>query len=359
MKATRILCFIDSLNSGGAQRQIVELSKLLKEQGYEIKLIYYHPLTFYEPFLTNHSVNHECISNAVHPYSRIFKVANTFNKFKPDVVISYLDTPNMISCLLKILGMKYKLIVSERNTSQNYNIHEKIKFFLMRWGDVIVPNSYSQEKFIKKYCPHLRYKIKTITNFVDFNIFSPKFKNSTNYCNIICVGRITPQKNTLAFLKVVANLKDLGYKIKVDWYGASSDSHYLNLCTTLIKTYNISDIFTFLPPQKNIVDAYRAADVFCLPSLWEGFPNVICEAMCCGLPILCGNICDNPLIVENKKNGYLFDPHNIEDMTKTISCFLELSPDEKQHMGRFSRYLSLQKFSKEAFLAQYTQLINA
>ena len=52
-------------------------------------------------------------------------------------------------------------------------------------------------------------------------------------------------------------------------------------------------------------------DAFCLPSFKEGYPNVIVEAMSCELPVLCSKICENPVIVEDNINGFLFDPHNI------------------------------------------------
>lgn len=358
MKSKRILCFIDSLTSGGAQRQIVGLSQLLKEQGYEIKFIYYHPLTFYKPDLDKYSIKNECVSKAANKWLRIFKIYQTIKAFKPDIVISYLDTPNIISCLLKAAGMKYRLIVSERNTSQSLNYHEKIKFFLMKWADVIVPNSYSQEKFIKNYFPELTYKITTITNFVDSNIFSPLPKKTTEICNILCIGRVTPQKNVVTFLNVITKLKEAGYKIKIRWYGYS-DANYLALCKSLIQKYEISDIFTFEEPVKDIVDIYRKADAFCLPSLWEGFPNVICEAMCCGLPILCGSICDNSLIIEDGNNGFLFNPHSEENMIKIISQFINLDHKKKMDMGKYSRELALQKFSTKPFLKKYIQLIEA
>ena len=99
--------------------------------------------------------------------------------------------------------------------------------------------------------------------------------------------------------------------------------------------------------------------MFCLPSLFEGFPNVVCEAMSCGLPILCSNICDNPLIVEDGGNGILFSPYCAENIADAIIKYINLSEDKKVQMGVRSRELALEKFSSEVFIQKYIDLIES
>ena len=352
----KILCFTDSLISGGAQRQIVGLAKLLHEKGYNVKLIYYHPIEFYKSFLDENGVQNELIQGASDKSRRLFLIAKKIMEFNPDVVISYLDTPNIISCLLKACGMKYKLIASERNTTQTLSKFERIKFFMMRWADFIVPNSYSQEDFIRTHFPKLNSKLYTITNFVDTNVFSPVVLKKTSTCRIISVGRVTEQKNTMNLLKAIKVIMEKGYDFHVDWYGYSAPS-YKERCEKYINENNLTDVFTFCNPTKEIVNKYRENDVFILPSIYEGFPNVICEAMSCGLPILCSNVCDNATIVKDGDNGYLFNPLSIEDMVEKILCFLTLTTEAKVLMGERSRQLSLKQFSEESFIEKYINLI--
>lgn len=71
-----------------------------------------------------------------------------------------------------MLGCKFHLIASERNTTQIISMNERIRFFLYKWVDAIVPNSYAQEKFLLQHYPWMKVKIKTITNFVDLDRFS-------------------------------------------------------------------------------------------------------------------------------------------------------------------------------------------
>ena len=167
----KILCFIDSLGPGGAQRQIVGLAKMLDQHHHEVLIITYANLNFYVNELKLSNVRFKNINEANNKFLRIFYIANEINKFKPDWVISYLDTPCIISCIIKIFSGKFKLLVSERNTTQRITLKEKIKFQLYDLADMIVPNSYAQESFISTKYPRLTKKVKTISNFVDLNYF--------------------------------------------------------------------------------------------------------------------------------------------------------------------------------------------
>lgn len=358
MSEKKILLIIDLLGSGGAQRQFVGLAKLLQEKGYDINVIYYFPYHFYKQFLDDNGIQNKMLDFRGGILGRIYKTAAYIKTFKPDVVISYLNAPNIISCLLKLLGLKYKLIVSERNTTQSLSMTERIKFCLMKYADYIVPNSYSQEKFIQSHYQCLSSKIKTITNFVDTNVFIPDYAKVRN--RVIIVARVSPQKNVLKFLEAIKLLKEKGFTFKIDWYGSHSiaQNEYYSECMAKRDEYDISSYIDFHDATLNIIEEYQSSDLFCLPSTYEGFPNVICEAMCCGLPILCSDVCDNPLIVENGINGFLFNPNSPTDIADKFEKYFSLSTEERQQMRDKSRTLAIKKFSATSFINKYLSLIN-
>lgn len=355
----RILCIIDSLGSGGAQRQLVGLVRLLKEHLFEVKLIWYHSIDFYQSYLDEYEVSYE----NRHPQGKLAKIGyirRMIGEYRPDIVIAYLDGPTMISCLLHLLGAKFKLIVSERNTTQLLTVNEKIKFHLYRWADAIVPNSYSQAEYIQKNFPSLAKKVYPITNFVETDKFAPPISVSNKAslsCRILVVGRIVEQKNVLTFLDAVRIIVDKGYLIEVHWYGKPYTQTYNDQCLTKRRELGLEHIVSFHGESNDIRTAYWDSDVFCLPSLYEGFPNVICEAMACGLPVLCSKVCDNPLIVEDSKNGFLFDPSSAENIASAFIRFQRLDTDEKESMKKHSRKLAEEKFSMNNFISQYMKVI--
>lgn len=353
----RILILIDDLVSGGAQRQNVGLAKLLRDRGYEVKLIYYHPIEFYKKFLDENGVDNECVRGASNPWKRMAKIAKAVRDYEPPFVISYLDTPNIIVCVLKMLGViRCPVLVSERNTTQQLSIRERVKYFLMRWANYIVPNSYSQEKFIRDHYPKLFPKVSTITNFVDTSVFVPGRSRDYSQNRILCVARVAEQKNVLRFIQALSLLKQRGKIFTIDWFGYV-DKEYYKKCKEAISQCGLGDEFHFREPSHELVGEYQQCAFFCLPSVYEGFPNVVCEAMSCGSPIVCSNICDNPLIVNDGKNGYVFNPYDVENMADVMEKYMNLDEEVKDQMGHESRILAEQNFSSTKFVGKYIKLI--
>ena len=98
-------------------------------------------------------------------------------------------------------------------------------------------------------------------------------------------------------------------------------------------------------------------DVMCLPSLFEGFSNSLSESICCGKPVLASNISDNPIIVRDGVNGFLFNPTDVDDMANSIKKMLDLSDDERIEMGNRSRSHALSLFNLEKFTNDYVEII--
>lgn len=354
----RILCLIEALGSGGAERQLTGLAAMLKKEGNEVRVMTWFPKDFYKQTLDDAGIEYQYIANAQKKYRRIPLLAKAVKAYHPDVVIAYSPSAAEIACVMKRIGLKYKLIVSERNTSQSNSKSEKIKFYLYRWSDWIVPNSNMQAKFIKEHYPHLMAKTRVITNFVDTDYFCPSDpgKKGGDVFRMICVGRDNPQKNQLRFIEALKILEDKGVTLKVDWYG-KFESSYGQKCKERIKALNLENTIFLKGETRNVRDEYRKHDVFCLPSIYEGFPNVLCEAMSCGLPVLCSDVCDNPLIVTEGVNGYLFNPYDNKDIADKIEVFLCLNKSKKLAMGKTNRMKALQLFSSENFLRQYKELL--
>jgi glycosyltransferase involved in cell wall biosynthesis len=78
-------------------------------------------------------------------------------------------------------------------------------------------------------------------------------------------------------------------------------------------------------------------DALILPSLYEGLPNVVCEALACGLPVLASKISDNPRLVQDAVTGYLFDPNSPDEIAKTIFGFAQLGFEDRLEMSMAAR----------------------
>lgn len=355
----RILLFTDILGSGGAQRQLVTLAVLLNQSGYCVKMLDYWDCDFYNKYLESRGIpfQHEPTKGKINIIKMFIRQAN---EFQPDVVISYMENPSIVACLGRFfINKKFKLIVSERNTTQVNNMSTHLRMNIFRFADYVVPNSYSQRNFIDMNYHFLMNKTVTITNVIDTEKFAPSREKPEPHdtVNFLVVGRIVEQKNVLRFIEALSIAYKQNSKVRVDWYGSPYPQEYYDECKRLRHEQGLDGILTFHPPTQNILAQYIKADAFILPSIYEGYPNVLCEAMSCGLPVIASNVCDNLAIVSSESCGYLFDPLNVKNMAQRILMMASKSCAERREMGVIARNIIEKNFSKKKFIEQYLELI--
>lgn len=354
----KIILFTDSLGAGGAQRQLVGLGIMLKNAGYDITVATYYDIDFYRSQLEEAGVRNVLVPKAADSKKRIMVVRSFFKKEQPDWVIAYQETPSLVACVAKVLGGKFRLIVSERNTTQHIGRNDRVRFFLYRWADAIVPNSYTQGEFLASHYSWMKKKLTTISNFVDLTQFSYVKKKKREIPEIAVAASIWSSKNTLGFVDAIKILVNMGFKFHVSWYGKSdSNLDYFNLCQQKIVKYDLQSYIELKDKTKQIKQVYQNADFFCLPSFYEGTPNVICEAMSCGCPVICSSVCDNSIYVEEGDNGFLFDPHNPESMAESIGRALLVTDNEYAYLSNQSRNRAERLLSEKTFLDKYIKII--
>ena len=354
----KVLLLIDSLGAGGAQRQLVGLAVLLKKRGYDVSVATYHDDRFYVDTLLDACVPYVYLKSAHDSKRRILAVAKYIRKVRPEWVIAFLETPSIVASLAHICNRSFRLIVSERNTTQAIGWKERIRFRLFRTADYVVSNAYAQTRFIKEHYPRLAGKALTVVNFVDTEYFRSVERSRREVPEIVVAASIWEPKNTLGLIRAVRLMKDAGAQFHISWYGGSAQE-YLDKCLTLISELGVEDCVSLLEKTQQIRDKYQQADYFVLPSFYEGTPNVICEAMACGLPIACSDVCDNARYVHPGENGVLFDPRSAESIAEALLGLLGVSEDVWLDYRRRSRELAVEEFSRERFVESYIRIMKS
>lgn len=357
----RILCFIDSLGSGGAQRQLVGLANELCSRGYDVTLCVYTDNPFYLPELNKNKIKYEYIAKAHSKYFRIYYIYKYVKKLSPDCIISYLEVPSIIMSIIKIFSKRFKLIVSERNTTQKIRLKDKLRFYLYNNADYIVSNSYTQNNFIKTNFPKIEYKCLPIVNFVDTSKFVKLYYKKTAFVTFIVAASITKSKNTMNFIKSLQQVLHKGYNnFIVKWFGVTNKSNpYYLSCEEYVEKNNLHSIIQFFPKTLNIKEEYANASFFCLPSLYEGTPNALCEALSCGLPSICSNVSDNSYYVQDNYNGFLFDPYSVDSMANGIINCLLMTNEVYEKFSDRSRKIIEENLNIKKFVESYIKIIEA
>ena len=362
----KILCVIDSLGSGGAQRQIVELAKGFVEKGHEVSFLTYHKNDFYKEQLLKNSIAVSCIVEANY-LRRLIKMRRFIRSGNYNIVLSFLQASNFISEIAGFPWRNWKLIVGER--SANPNILKSFKLKLFRWfhffADFVVANSHENLKMVRKINPFLsNSKCHVIYNMVPSNLLEQNEVTSIeNDSKVHFVIGASHQflKNAKGMLNALLKLTpEQRKRIKISWFGDRIippyfDSSFEN-ASEIVKMNCLSDIVEFYPATTDFLNMIKKADVVALFSLYEGLPNVVCEGMSLAKPIMASNVSDIPLLLGHNVNQ-IFDPQRPEEIARTFEYYLNLPAKDFHAIGCRNREVAIVKFDKEKILDSYLKLM--
>jgi glycosyltransferase involved in cell wall biosynthesis len=362
----KILCVIDSLCSGGSQRQIVELALGMKEMGHDVSFLTYHNIKFFDAILNNEKIPINCIEENNY-LLRIFKMRRFIRKGKFGGVVAFLEGPSFICEVSGFPYRKWKLVISEG--SANPNIFKSFRHILYRlfhlFADFVVANSYANMKIVQTVNPFLpNSKCQVIYNIIDFKRWKPLDNYSPRkdgYLHILVAARHQYLKNLDGLINAVSNLPEEDKKkLKIDWYGDWISEPYFDGSYPegkhKIKELNMDSIFTFHSAINPITEVIQTTDVIGLFSYYEGFPNVVSEGMACGKPIVCTAVSDLPDILGDDKN-LLCNPASSESIKKSLMYLIHLNDEELIHMGEKNELIAKELFYKEENVKRYIDLL--
>ena len=349
-----ILCFIENLEAGGAQRQLIALATMLQRNGFKPVVVTYYHDNFYAPQLSSRGIHHIELPEQSKA-GRIASFWKVLGSEKPEAVFSYSESASMVLCALRA-ARRFRLIVSERNTTQKASAMDRLRFQLYRLADHVVSNSTSQAEFIKRNASFLATKTVVINNYLDTDHFKPGHPSTTTERRMLVLARIAPQKNTKRFIQAIKGVKDDGYRLTIDWYGQPFEPYHTE-CLEMAKELGVDDMLHIHPAVSKVEELYSRYDALCLPSLFEGFPNVVGEAMSSALPVVCGDVCDNRLIVGEENGNILFDPCDTDDMKAKIEQFCHLDNEQLKNIGEANRKRAVRIFDPGKYESQYLKLL--
>ena len=360
----KVCCLIDSLNSGGAQRQMTWLIRALVANGHQVHLMTYHSYDHYLPLVRESGVEPDCFDSTT-KVGRFWKFRCEIRAVKPDVIISFLDVPNFIGLFAGMSPGRIPVIVSERNHDIGGKTRQtSFRFNGFRLASKVITNSHSQREFIHNNYSFLSSKLGTILNCVDLEKFSPAATLPSGQSRMLVAASVCQRKNTHGLIQACQHIKQRGIDVKIDWYGndffkdgvPTDESSYFLDCQSKIKMLNLEDVVQLHKPVQKIEKIFNGYHGCCLPSFREGCPNVICEALSSGIPSLVSNHGDMKRMIDASR-GFVFDPNSPESIADAVVAFVSLTDEQRALMGRESRAFAEKHLGPERFASEYESLI--
>lgn len=353
----KTLFITGSLNQGGAEFQLLAHANLFQEKGNDVEVFALTDYSFYKTYVESNHLRYNHLYNDQSKIKKVWLTAQKIKSFQPDIIISYLKVVSQVAIVARILsGSKAKLIVGER-TSLIRPRHDQFYFNFVRLSDAITINSISKLNYIKENFSHLTNKLHFFPNVVDVGKFTfSKELQQRSVKKIAFVGRIAKEKNVhnlvLAFKEVLKG----GFNAELLLYGDTRDQEYLKKVEGAIDG---NSFIKLMGKTNDVAKVYQEIDLLCLLSDYEGFSNVLSEALCHGLPIVTSNIEENKYLVKDQENGFLVDPKDVVSIKNGIEKYLNLSTIEEIEMRIQNRKRAEMLFDQDALYDNYLKVIRS
>tara|TARA_X000001036_G_scaffold432783_1_gene469259 strand:- start:45 stop:1193 length:1149 start_codon:yes stop_codon:yes gene_type:complete len=326
----KILIINHGLRGGGVERASTSLANYFADSGYNVQVLSLsrdedktindmiifklnESVKYVEPEFNRNAVlenkhsleNKNIFSKINYVFKLIVYIRRKTKIFNPDTVLAFSEWTNPY-VILALIGLKYPIYVSDRMSpiAKLPIITEILKRFTYRFASGIIAQTSFAKSILKKKTKSNR--IYVINNPV--NIINKTDDKEIDL--IVSVGRLSAEKGHKYLIKAFSMIKNKDWKLAL--IGDGSQRQYLE---NLVSDLSLNGRVIFLGSLTNFSKYLTQAKIFILPSLKEGFPNSLVEAMAMGKATISSDFFDGDNeIIDNEINGILVSPGNINEL---------------------------------------------
>ena len=348
--------------AGGVERMSILIMNQMVKRGFRVGLITWDP-DHAEPYYPLDDNVVWMKLNLGSPYeaatwkqrlARQFKIRKFARTFKPDVAIGF-QVGSFVTAKTAMLGLGIPMIAAERNSPDLFDyvnsgakMRKRAEFALGLANCITI----QLESYRQKYAPFLRDKIVTIPNPVGQPAL-PDFPNEiiSTPKRLLNVGRLSYQKNQHFLIKAFAKIAAQNPSWILTIVGEGEKRAELE---ALISNLGIDSQVELIGAVNDVELWYGNSTCLVFPSLWEGFPNALVEAMSFGLPAIGLNSTSG--VNELIKHGYngLLSANDEQLFAGAMQSMIN-DIDLRKDMGR-KAYQSILEYQPEAIFDQWAGL---
>ena len=204
------------------------------------------------------------------------------------------DQPALVH-KVRVMGEQYLTRRSDKNISVSESNRESGVQQLGKFDSVVVNNGIDQVKF------------NPGRTFSDVRAELGIGKEETL---VLFIARFTSHKQPMVLLRAFSKLASVDPSLRLLMVG---DGDQKQEALAFAKQASLNERVIFLPFRSDVPDVLAAADIFVLPSLWEGLPIGLLEAMAMGKAVIASNVDGSREVVKNEANGLLIETASLEE----------------------------------------------
>lgn len=357
-KTINVLHLISSLKVGGAEKLLIDFLKNSKNKDINLFVV-----------VMNNQIDEELKNELIsvvpdayflnrieghkHP-KYFFELLKIIRKNKINILHTHNYGSKIWASLCKIVLPKIKLV----HTIHSSNAIKKIKVI-----DILVHNMFVDKSIAiseEIYQSSINKKMNSIKIYNGVEVGKYKInqnKNVNSYFNIINVGRITHfVKGQDILINALKECKNKGINFVCNFVGGvyAYDNESFDYLKDLVNDLELSENINFLGNRNDVPQLLTEADLFVLPSRYEGMPLSLLEAMASNLPVIASNISGSNDLISNGENGLLFESENVQDLADKIQYLYE-NENIREELAQ-NAYKFVQNFDISIMAANYYQV---
>ena len=352
LKNKKILFVLPRMGGGGAERVTALIANVLCEQGNEVTI---YTLVGGDSFYPlNSAIHYESVGISVNRKNRMatfvsegtalpksyFKIRNMIKHGQFDVVFSLLVETDILVGACKWTGLQFRHVCSERNdpTRRSEKLL-KILNSIYKKASLFVCQSRMVSDFYKDVPERIKVVISNPINPEGL----PERPDSLTK-RVVAIGKLMDQKNFPLLIKSFAKVSGKYPEYVLDIYGEGERRPQLE---ALISQMEMNQKIHLKGASKQVQEDIADAELFVMSSDFEGFPNVLLEAIAIGLPVISTDFATGiarELVGED--NGIVVPVGNVDKMAAAIDALLD-NEELRHRMGQRNKEKAKKYYTKE------------
>lgn len=352
----KILFCIRQGTVGGGESHLIDLIEFLDKEKFEPIV-----LSFSDGAMIKHFQEKNVAAFVIHsekPFDLSVRnqVRALLNSVNPDLIhihgtraFSNLYLPSLRSTIPIVYTVHGWSFNSNQSWTRKFLAIQSERLFAKR-ANKIINVSFNNQKTGTEHIK--KFKSEVIHNGVNLTVFDkdktyPSIRAELAIAEdsflIGFIARLTIQKDPITLIHAFSDFSKIKSKAHLLLVG---DGDLKTDCIDLVNKLQINDRVTFQPFRKDIPAILKSIDVFCLPSLWEGFSIGLLEAMAMSKAVLATGVDGTLEILENSKNGLLIAKENVNDITDKLSL-LNSNPELRKRIEENAYQTITSEFSAQ------------
>lgn len=357
----RILFVSTSTTVGGAEKTLFALATLIDDRRFPVAgVVSLKPDGHYARLLAAQGVKTQTLGLTRAPrLSDAKRLALIIERERPDIVHALMYQAIQLSRMAKPLTtVPFKLVSSPR---VNYRSRSLWTLLVDRWlktrDDLLIAECAASRRFLLQRLGYKPGKVITIRNGVDLAGWpASKIERQKRRMELRlgagdvlvgAIGRLDRQKGFATLIEAMSRLKSSPLRVAI--LGDGPERPRLE---ALIRRHRLERCVWLLGEKGEIPSWLSAFDLFCLPSLWEGLPNSLLEAMALGLPVVASDVDGVPEAVTSGKNGLLVPPARPAALAAALKT-LAGDPALRAALGAAAKAAVSERFTLRRMIEEY------